>query len=808
MGWQTIKVLLVRRQRDTERLITGLLAEDDWFTASVQAVDLPGVGSRAALTDAFDVALLELSPPLEQMAATLERFTRTIPHLPVVALIDDDDPHLGRALLDRGADEYLPRHGLTPALLVRALRYALDRKEAARAHTDGAAFHREFFDYFGDAIFLHGMDGRFVDVNREACERLGYSREELLAMSPLDIDALDFRSEYDGRVQQLHEAGDLTFETVHVCRDGTRIPTEIISSVVDCDGQPCVLSVARDISRRQAIENAEREQRILAEGLYTTISALNSSLDIDRIMDQILTNVGRVVPHDAVSISRTDGVHSWLAYWRGRGWQETRVEFGAQRFLVADTPYFARMLETGRAVVVPDTREDAQWMRPPDANWVMSYAGMPIRVRGQVIGFLNLDHHEPGFYTEAHVERLQLFAEQAAIALENARLHQEIQDYAAELEQRVEQRTLEARLAREHFEAIIHSTHDVVIIMTLDGVITETNPAFEQQFKLAADAAAGQKLWDLVSTENRPAVEQAFATVIETQDLARIECLMSGADGAVFDADLMLSPIVGSDGKILDVVCALRDVTPYKQLERQLRAMLEQQAELGELKTRLITMISHELRTPLALIQLSSDLLSRYHDRLAPDDRLVELGKIVGGVQRITTILNNVLEITRAETEEIKLVPQILDLAGLCRDVVQQVVDDPSRVTIEVTGDVSQVVLDRDRVTAILVNLLENAVQYSPEGAPIVVKLARKRGGVEIEVRDRGVGIPDADLPHIFEIFHRARNVEHIAGAGLGLPLVKNAVELHTGQITIDSEEGVGTTVRVSLPFLPSAQIA
>jgi len=181
-----------------------------------------------------------------------------------------------------------------------------------------------------------------------------------------------------------------------------------------------------------AIENArlfrrEREQRELAEALAEAGAALIRTLDFDQVLDRILEQVGRVIPNDAANIMLIQGDRVRIARWRGYD------RFGAEEFVstvnwpISEVPNLQRMKESGEPMVIPDTATYPGWVHVPVQEWLRSYAAAPIIVRGEVIGFLNVDSATPGFFSQAHLGPLQAFAAQAAIAIENARLYEETQ---------------------------------------------------------------------------------------------------------------------------------------------------------------------------------------------------------------------------------------------------------------------------------------------------------------------------------------------------------------------------------------------
>ncbi len=181
-----------------------------------------------------------------------------------------------------------------------------------------------------------------------------------------------------------------------------------------------------------AIENArlyqaEREQRTLAEAMYQATAAISSSLDLDRVLDDIMEQMSIVIPGDeAVSIMLIEGEYARVV--RSRGYERLGAPDGlsALALKIADTPTFRIMRETGTPIVIPRTADYPGWIQPPETPWLGSYAGAPIRVGGQIIGFLNADSDTPDFFCQTDCDRLQAFAAQAAVAIQNAHLYQEL----------------------------------------------------------------------------------------------------------------------------------------------------------------------------------------------------------------------------------------------------------------------------------------------------------------------------------------------------------------------------------------------
>ncbi|HEY4690737.1 MAG TPA: GAF domain-containing protein, partial [Anaerolineae bacterium] len=186
---------------------------------------------------------------------------------------------------------------------------------------------------------------------------------------------------------------------------------------------------------RQRSEAAEREARALAEALQRTASALNSTLDFDEVLDRVLAQLGHIVPHDAAGFMLLEPESGLVRVARGHGYPDAE-SIMQSRFPVAEAPDLRQMIEVGQPLVVPDTRVVPGWVRSSIAQWARSYTAAPVRVKGQVIGFLHVASRTPGAFTWAHADRLQVFADQTAIAIQNAQL------FEAAQRQLVQQRAL------------------------------------------------------------------------------------------------------------------------------------------------------------------------------------------------------------------------------------------------------------------------------------------------------------------------------------------------------------------------------
>ncbi|MFM7823056.1 MAG: ATP-binding protein, partial [Bacteroidota bacterium] len=235
----------------------------------------------------------------------------------------------------------------------------------------------------------------------------------------------------------------------------------------------------------------------------------------------------------------------------------------------------------------------------------------------------------------------------------------------------------------------------------------------------------------------------------------------------------------------------------------ELRASLEKEKELGELKSRFVTMASHEFRTPLSTILSSASLISKYNGGDQEEQRTKHLVRIKSSVNNLTTILNDFLSLGKLEEGKVQCNPTEFDMVSFASELTGEMRELTKRgqtINHIAEGVESKVILDKNLTRNICINLLSNAIKYSEEGKLILFKTDISDSKLQISVTDQGIGIPESEQQHIFDRFFRANNAVNIQGTGLGLNIVKKYAELMGGQISFTSQQGIGTTFQVALP--------
>lgn len=305
-----------------------------------------------------------------------------------------------------------------------------------------------------------------------------------------------------------------------------------------------------------------------------------------------------------------------------------------------------------------------------------------------------------------------------------------------------------------------------------------------------------------IHPEDREIVVDQTKEAIRSGTDQRVEFRITTSHGQPKYMSAELRSICDQFGKLTKVFGVVQDVTENKEIEKRLELNLRKERELGELKSRFVSMASHEFRTPLSAVQSSVDLIKIYQERGQPEKMDKHIGRIKSSVQNLTNILNDFLNLEKLESGKIIYQPEPLDFRSYIREVLEEIdllKKEGQRIDYVHEGE-SAVTLDKHLLRNILNNLLSNAIKYSSEGSPIEVYSRIADGLITLSVRDYGMGIPAADQEHLMSRFFRATNVTNIQGTGLGLTIVRRYIDMMDGKIWFESEENEGTTFFVNIP--------
>jgi len=529
-----------------------------------------------------------------------------------------------------------------------------------------------------------------------------------------------------------------------------------------------------------AIENARlysaTQQNLAGAALLNAAArTLHRTLDVKRLLPEAAGTLGQTFGASRVGIvlfeepgSGSGDVIAW------GDWPPEAVRALAEPLRRREAP-----------LLIPDTGARADLLRAGLLEPGGALAGFPVRGRSRVLGGLLLQFATPRALTEAETRLLAAYADQLAMALDNATLFENAENQKTQLEQ------------------VFASTSDGFLVLGLDREVVALNQRGGDLLGIAPHAVIGRPVARLVEAVG-PAVDwdaaggPALAAALErTGESADGDLELAGPERRTLR--WMITPTRDLLGGEVGVTVTLRDVTREREIDR--------------MKTEFVSTVSHELRTPLASIKGSLHLLLS-DEQLVLDEtqrRLVDIS--LKNTDRLIRLINNILDISKMEAGHIHLdleMHQPVDFVELAVDGIRGFAES-RRISIEtqLEADLPSVRVDFDRMVQVVTNLLSNAIKFSPEQERVTVGARRTGADLEIWVSDHGRGIAPEDVGRLFRKFQQldGSNVRAVGGTGLGLAICRGIVEEHGGRIEVDSRPGAGATFTVRLP-VPGAAAA
>lgn len=372
-------------------------------------------------------------------------------------------------------------------------------------------------------------------------------------------------------------------------------------------------------------------------------------------------------------------------------------------------------------------------------------------------------------------------------------------------------------IARD-YQNLIENANAVIIGTDARGYITEWNEMARQVTGYSKNELYSQKLADFVSPECEDPCLQAMGDILHGRVITNYEMALMSKDGRRLTLLINGTPRPNAASEVVGILLIGQDITElstYRQsLEKKvwertnaLRLALDNEKKLVEVKDRFVSMASHEFRSPISFIHRNIGMIKEKIDTLSAAEIRERLGKIQSQAEHLTSLLEDVLTMgkTGANTNRIRANLSPVELKEFLSRIIDEVVTNTHGthiVKLDFPYPKLQFQSDENLLRNVFVNLLTNAIKFSPGRRQVDLSVRKEDESIVVNVRDYGIGISVADLTRIFEPFHRGSNVKEIKGTGLGLPIVKKAVETLGGDVTVQSDVGTGTLfiVKLNLP--------
>jgi PAS domain S-box-containing protein len=683
---------------------------------------------------------------------------------------------------------------------------------------------RTVFSKSQDAIFIHHIDGNFIEVNQLACESLEYTREELLNMGPKDIDDPENAKKVKERTVEISKEKAHYFETTQVSKSGKFINVEVNSVLIDYLGKPAILSITRDISERKKLTEE-----------------LNRNMDIQKVINALMRFALDDIPINDLLRKALELIISipWLAVEKKGAIfltdenevLEMQASFGLNK-VVIDTCQF---VSSGKCIcgLALSTKNHIHTAEIDHRHDIM-YPGMddhghycvPIMFSDKVLGVINTYLAKGHSYSNTEMDFLKTVANSLASIIMRRKAENELRILNEKLEIRVIERTeelagvnkqlkhelsqrriVELELSKnvKFLSLLIETIPNPIFYKDAEGVFIDCNKAFADLMGKTKDKITGRTVYDLFPKGVAEIYTEKDNELIKNPGVQIYESKTNLDDKNFKDIISYKATFNNTDGSVAGLVGVIIGITRAKLVEEEIKANLDKEKELNMLKSHFIAVISHEFRTPLAGIQSSTQLLERYGHKWDETKKKEIFNDIYKSIRYTNMLLEDVSIIGRDDSGKLTFNVSLSKIEDICLfsiNDVKAIYNNATSINFNITPKTISAIVDDSLLRHILNNLLSNSVKYSDPGSIVELKVQIVSGNIVFMVSDNGIGIPENDLKHIFETFHRASNVETIKGTGIGLAIVKRCVEMHNGTINIESNLNIGTTVTVSIPYI------
>ena len=358
------------------------------------------------------------------------------------------------------------------------------------------------------------------------------------------------------------------------------------------------------------------------------------------------------------------------------------------------------------------------------------------------------------------------------------------------------------RQSEMRYRGVVNAQVELVCRYRPNGILTFVNPAFCRFVGQTREALIGTSGFDLAPSELAPTLVTHIGTLCETRMMSTHEYSFVRDDGTRW-LHFTHQPILDNQTTVYEIQSVGWEITELKQTQHELQRALAKEKELGELKSRFVSMASHEFRTPLATIMSTTSYLLLAEAELPAAERAIRLEKIKKAAHNMTLLLDDILTFGRGDAVTLGYQPESMELVGYCRQLAEELETTYPSHRIRFSSDRPELTahIDDRLLRHVLTNLLINAIKYSPQQDHVDFTLEIEPGALRFQVIDFGIGIAEADEAHLFEPFHRGDNVRGINGTGLGLAICRQAAEAHGADIEWQSQPGEGTRFTVTIPL-------
>ena len=745
--WESEKVFLVALRDITEAVTAQKTLESQTYNLGERIKELQCIYSIGELTRKEDISI----------EATLQEIARLIPHgwqfpaqtgcritygekiftenFTETAFSQKADikgtEKMGTIEVSyRGIDEEKEQNEFNPFLteeqkLLNAIVYwvteFIERMKTKKILEESEKKYRTLFDNSSDAIFIHALNGKILEINRVAIDRLGYSREELLTFTPQDIDTPRFAAMIPERIEMVIREGQYLFETIHVGKDGRTIPTEISSRLIDFNGKKAILSVARDISERKRAEKQLQTSYLFLKAgnvhtqmpslLYESLKIIKDLTGCEAIAIQIIDDGGKILYQTHIGFSG-DFINpkSISLFEKYAGTHFTKSKEYEENISV--------FTENGSFFINKARKEIITALKGVGISngfvhsHYQSMAFIPIPQKDRTLGMIYIADHQKVKFTPEIIEILEKAALQLGISIQRIIMAKKLQE--------------SEKVAR----SLLNSMTEAAFLIKLDGTVIAVNDEFCRRFNVSKDSIIGTYSFDLLPPEIATYRKSMVEKVISTRNPVQFKDMRNGRH--ILNS---IYPVFDDHGAVQKLAIFGYDITDQKEAEEKIRASLHE-------KEVLLKEIHHRVKNNMQIICSLLNLQSRY----VKDENMVNILRESQNRIKSMALVHEKLY----QSQDFSKIDFVVYVKTLIREILHSYGNSMRKITVDLHVDDISLGIDTAIPCGLIINeLLSNAFTHAfpdkKKGKVCISLNINREGQYELDVSDDGIGIP----PHI-----------------------------------------------------------
>jgi len=688
--------------------------------------------------------------------------------------------------------EQAKQNGQDDEAYLMSLLDEVDKKRHQRYTLNIPEATERLFQLAHDMMCIVSLEGHFLRINPALIRTLNYQLQDLYASPFTELLHLDDREQAISKIQQsLHSDGKSIALIARIRHKNNHY--RLVSWMIYPDAsRQLMYCVGRDIT----IENANEER--------LKRSARNNMLlsDVRQFINRAPDEYGLIEEFTYLLHNLGKYPLIWIAKYNEH--QPTQLvvkacshadQIPTENILNVDMKSsLKRTLTNGILSLLPDIRDAIPELTENLSQNVATMA-LPIFVSSHIDYILFIHHEDANQFTHFEKAMMMELVDDLAYGIQTARQNIER-----------ERMTQELRISETNLRTVLNTTNDIAAMAATGGSILLANEALSHMLQLPMEDIIGQDGNVLFE----PYLGEQFwhkkgIEIIKANSAIQFPIVLRGKN-----YNVIMSPLKDENGWVNRFAIFAHDTSTIDQLaaqvleNKQLQLELDNERELVNLKQQFISMISHEFRTPMAIISATSQIVTRYWNKLESDDLLSRLKLIESQVKHMANMFDNAIAMEHAQDNLLSFHPVVSDVVQITAELLETLyVIDPTneRITLDLHSEIpKELDIDRRLYEHILINLLTNAIKYSQPPSDIRLELQYAEEQLLLVIEDYGIGIPQTDQAKIFEAYHRASNSDIAHGTDLGLVVVMQSVIAHGGKIDFKSEVGKGTTFNVTLP--------